>query len=106
VNPILVQAIADYPLEYFIAKFEAVAEEDWTSARRLCGATELARLTPEDQALDVHTWFTVTAESAPKGVYLCLSDVESADHKKFKQPTARERVLAALNWIKENRIDG
>jgi hypothetical protein len=91
-----------YDVDYFIKKFEAIPEENWTSGvfersdGSRCALGHCGRLdgcdTPEANALD-----TLLSGDEYGGLTPWINDVLSDLHP---QPTPKQRILAALRDIK------
>lgn len=93
-----------YDAAYFIAKFEAIPEEKWTTgnysdysgdclcALGHCGETA-RRETPEANALR-----KLARESRA-----CPAAINDGEHPLYKQPTPKQRVLA---WLRDAQKAG
>ena len=92
-----------FTVDYFIAKFEAIPEEEWcegeyvSSDGRKCALGHCG-----------HSPFGLTFEREAlinlfKKSGLYASDINDGKHSKYQQPTPKQRILAALRDIKERQ---
>jgi hypothetical protein len=86
-------------VKHFIDKFTLVPEDGWTSAQELCdpgvpfqGKTGLwwPAAGSERQEINTLIW---------RALYENVCDIDDGSSRKFKQATAKERVLDALNKV-------
>lgn len=89
-----------YDIDYFIKKFEAIPEELWiirqykdaqgrACAFGHCGATAVHECTPEEHALMLLTRSEMS-----------IAEVNDGGDSRFRQPTPKQRILAALHHLK------
>lgn len=87
--------------EYFIAKFEAIPEELWTTGdfvdekNRMCAfghcGVSLEADTKEGNALDLLFRRGLHTESSS-----ITSEINDGEVRRYPQPTPKQRILAAL----------
>lgn len=89
--------------DYFIAKFEAIPEEQWCTGRlrdnsgRCCASGHCGRDDP----------LVPTEESTALAIVLRRWDVpgiNDGDYAQYPQPTPKQRILAALRDIKAKEV--
>ena len=90
-----------YNIDYFIEKFEQIPKEHWTKGSFQkgvrycvyghCGMTDAVVRTEESDALD----------AICDKYNISLVSVNDNDNPNFKQRSIKERVLAALRFMKE-----
>lgn len=93
----------EYTIEYFIAKFEAIPEKDWTTkdyvnegkscALGHCGVRE---------HLDTG-WPVTTDEGEELNELLCakVPEINDGEDTRYQQATPKERILAALRDVQK-----
>ena len=88
----------NFTVDYFIAKFEAIPEEQWCSgdysnshgqhcAAGHCGEGRFTGVTPESQGLEAI-------------LHHRTAYINDGDGSDYKQPTPKQRILAALRDVK------
>ena len=100
-----------YTVDYFIEKFSKIPDEQWTTGNYAmdgkccalghCGRRHGFRHEPPDAtALDV------LFSSSPVSDESLISPTAVNDglDERFRQPTPKARILAALNCIKERQV--
>jgi len=108
----------NYNVDYFIAKFQAIPENQWTVRTHSdCNGRKCAlghTLTPHALAIYEREWkqhgFSTTMPMEEE--WLALQDVlpgvatiNNGDHPGFQQDTPKKRVLAALYSIKASQVE-
>lgn len=94
----------NYDVDYFIKKFEAIPEELWTAGvfkdgERRCAAGHCG-------AVASSNWknipMVVSLYNLPfDGPEATITAINDGNHTEYKQPTPKQRVLAAL-WDLKN----
>lgn len=92
--------MTDFSVDYFIAKFEAIPEEEWCvghynlgiqhCALGHCGASVKPTAAWPDEA---HMLENLVTEYS-------VASINDGEEDDYKQPTPRQRILAALRDIK------
>jgi hypothetical protein len=85
-----------YDKAFFIAKFEAIPEEDWTTEVYIDNGRKCAL----GHCGERNNNRSVEAQSLERlfsGRWLYVSDVNDGDNDAYPQPTPKQRILAALN---------
>ena len=82
-----------YNVNYFIKKFEAIPEDQWTTGSfrdehgRKCALGHCLTLHEEQAALISLLRYTT-------------SEINDGERDRYQQPTPKQRILAALNDVK------
>lgn len=92
-------------IDHFIKKFEAIPDDLWTvdvyrasSGRHCalghCGESFTVGITDESRAL----------ENLFSDLNVPVSSVNDGKDSRFQQPTPKQRILAALNYLKNEQV--
>jgi hypothetical protein len=102
-----------YTIQYFIDKFSAIPEDQWCSRTQInasgqrCayGHCAPAGLTLLNFSNGAHFPEGAAFAQLDKTYFPCeyfqFADINNGEDLRFQQPTEKERVLAALQWCKE-----
>jgi hypothetical protein len=95
-----------YDVDYFIKKFEAIPEEKWCEGEFKdrfgaccvfghCGLRDYLFIKDVQEAVELNSMFDSSPYSA-----LGVTGINDGNHPDYQQPTAKQRILAALNDLK------